>query len=125
MAHPTQPAGTVQGGTIDQSLAQAIAAAVGAAVTTSFNEITAKLNELESRIKQTSVNDDTNFEANVVGAYDMYDEQRRSNVSHARIAVYAEQALAHAVEASHALSMRSIDHFCATNPETSPRATKI
>jgi hypothetical protein len=122
------PSGTSSSETLSNAQVQAIAVAVGAAVTTSLNEITAKLNSLEqiveSRIKNTTTNDDTNFEASVTGAYDMFDDLRRANVSRDRIAVYAEQALANAIEIAHGVGMRSLDHFCAVNPEVSPRTAR-
>ena len=123
------PSGTVSGGTTDQSLAQAIAAGVAAAVTTSLNEITAKLNELESRIKQTSVNDDANYEVNVVGAFDPYDDPRRTGIVNHRLstsmAENADALMKEYLKYTAGVWARSLDHYCATNPETAPRAAKV
>jgi hypothetical protein len=121
----TEPTGNVAGGTIDQGLAQAISSAVAAAVTTSMNEITAKLNELESRIKQTSVNEDVNFEANVTGADDPYDDKRRAGIVHNKLSLSmaenADALMKEYLKYTAGVWARSLDHFCATNPEIPPR----
>lgn len=115
----------VTGETTGDNQAQVIAQAVAAAVTASLQEITNKLNSIEqnieSRVKQTSANDDTNFETSVTGVYDPFDDLRRANMSRDRVSVYAEQALANALKVADGLAMRSLDHFCATNPEINPR----
>jgi hypothetical protein len=114
-------AGTVTG----DNLAQVIAQAVAAAVTTSMNEVTAKINQMldsvSESVKKQSANDDTNFEASVTGAYDMFDDLRRANVSRDRVAVYAELALKQALEHNDAVFQRSMDHFGAL-PPIAPRS---
>jgi len=116
---------TASGAVTGDNIAQVIAQAVAAAVTTSMNEVTAKINQMlqsvSENVKKQSANEDTNFEASVTGAYDMFDDLRRANVSRDRIAVYAEKALANAIEVSHACSMRSLDHFGAL-PPIAPRS---
>jgi len=128
MSDQTNSTATNDAAGVGAQLTQAIAAAVASAVTTSLNEITSKLNNVaqlvESRVKQTSENDDNNFETSVVGSYDPFDDLRRANMSRDRIAVYAERSLAIMLSAGEGLLSRSLDHFCATNPETAPRASK-
>lgn len=107
------------GSDLNSVLAQ-VAAAMSA-VTNSVNEITNKLNAMESRVKQTSANDDSNFESSVVGVHDPYESLRRSDVSRDRIAVYAEQALANSIEVSHRCAMMHLDHSAAL-PPIAPRS---
>ncbi|HTT78586.1 MAG TPA: hypothetical protein VMF86_02810 [Stellaceae bacterium] len=113
-------ANTATGAVTGDNLAQIIAQAVAGAVTTSLNEITAKINQLTDSVsealKKLSVNDDNNFETTVVGAHDPYDDLRRNGVSRDRVQAYAEQALANAIKHSDALAMRSLDHFGSLPP---------
>jgi hypothetical protein len=116
---------TASGAVTGDNLAQVIAQAVAAAVTTSLNEVTAKINQMlqsvSENIKKQSANDDTNFEASVTGSYDMFDDLRRANVSRDRIAVYAELALKQALEHNDSVFQRSMDHFGAL-PPIAPRS---
>jgi hypothetical protein len=117
--------GTASGAVTGDNLAQVIAQAVAAAVTTSLNEVTAKINQMlqsvSENVKKQSANDDTNFEASVTGAYDVFDDLRRANVSRDRIAVYAELALKQVLQHNDQIFQRSMDHFGAL-PPIAPRS---
>ena len=67
-------------------LASVIAQGVAAAVTASLQELTNRLNtiqqSIESRVKQTSANEDANFETSVVGVDDPYENKRRDRLAY-------------------------------------------
>lgn len=104
-------------------------AAAMAAVSTSVNEITNKLNAIEGRIKQTSVNDDNNFETTVVGAHDPYDDIRRTSIINHKLSVSmaenADALMKEYLKYTSGVWARSLDHFCAMNPEVPSRTAKV
>jgi hypothetical protein len=124
--------GNVDAGSVGQGVSldqvQAVVLAAMAGITTSLNEITNKVNSLETRVKESTANDDTNFETSVTGVDDPFEDKRRSAVSRDRIQIYAEQALAmstqalaNAVELSHRAGLQGIDHAAAL-PPLAPRS---
>lgn len=120
-SQPAAPSATTDTGSVNGAdLAQVIAQAVSAGVTSSLNEITAKLNQISDSVK--SVNDDRGFSSEVTGAHDIYENMRRTDVARDRIQVYAEQALANAVELAKGVGMRSLDHF-GSLPPVAPKAS--
>jgi hypothetical protein len=113
MSDPTvtsTAAGTVTG----DNLAQVVAQAVAAAVTSSLNEISAKFNQmldsLSERVKQTSANEDTNFEASVVGASDPFENDRRGRLWYDQVQQVALRALSNAVETDNMVSKQAVRH---------------
>lgn len=111
---------------VGAGLAQVVAGL--AAVTNSINEITNKINALESRVKQTTANEDTNFEASVTGVHDPFDDVRRTGIVNNKLALSmaenADALMKEYLKYTAGVWARSLDHYCAMNPEVSPRAAK-
>jgi hypothetical protein len=103
-------AGTV----IGDNLAQVVAQAVAAAVTSCPNEISAKFNQmldsLSERVTQTSANMDTNSEASVVGASDPFESGRRGRLWYDQVQQIGLRALSNAVETGNMVSKQAVRH---------------
>jgi len=128
VATPAAVAGsaTVDTGTVHGAdLAQVIAQAVAAAVTTSMNEVTAKVNQMLQTVsentKKVSTSDDTDFKASVTGVYDPYDAQRRMHQRLAELDTVTLKVLAQMVEHNDEIFKRSMDHF-GSLPPVAPKA---
>ncbi len=74
---------------------------------------------MAANIKKQSEADDRSLSTEITGAYDVYENMRRTDVSRDRVQVQAELALANAVELSKALGVRSLDHFSSLPPVAS------
>ena len=119
-------------------LAGVIAQAVSAGVTSSLNEITNKLNTLqqsiESRVKQTSANDDNNFETSVVGADDPFENKRRDRLAYDGLIAFAMAQATVAAENTNLIVKQHLRHNelavarhwgtapITANPDTAPVA---
>lgn len=106
-------AGNANGLTLEQVAAQM------AALTSSVNEITSKLNLSSNAVKGTSLNNDQTLSTEVTGAYDVYENKRLIDAHNHRMLIQAEHAQALAVERAHMVALRSIDHFSSLPPVAS------
>lgn len=114
----TTDSGNDNGANIAQVLAQVAAGMAG--LTTTLNEITAKLNSVSENLKKSSTNDDTNFEISSTGVSDPFDEVRRNYAQRDQIFTIGLQALSKMVENGDALMKRSLDHFGSLPPINKP-----
>ena len=95
-------------------LASIIAQGVAAAVTASLQELTNKLNtiqqSIESRVKQTSANEDANFETSVVGVDDPYENKRRDRLAYDGLITFAMAQAAVAAENTNLIVKQHLRH---------------
>ena len=95
-------------------LASVIAQGVAAAVTASLQELTNKLNTIqqsvESRVKQTSANEDANFETSVVGVDDPYENKRRDRLAYDGLITFAMAQAAVAAENTNLIVKQHLRH---------------
>ena len=95
-------------------LASVIAQGVAAAVTASLQELTNKLNtiqqSIESRVKQTSANEDANFETSVVGVDDPYENKRRDRLAYDGLITFAMAQAAVAAENTNLIVKQHLRH---------------
>jgi len=119
MSDPATPIITPQaaGDVTGNNLAQVIAQAVAAGVTTSMNEITAKLNSLSESINKIADATTSNTQTNVVGADDPYSEQRVWRTWHDVIMFYTTKAMGQQLD--HSASLPPMAPRSPTGPGTS------
>lgn len=123
---PTNPApteqvqGTTAGGTGDQALAQTITAGVLAGVTPIFDRIAKFLDVVETRVKQTTIDDDIAVEAADIGVGDPYDRAERQRNSRDRNDFYRDALQAVTVGFMRTVAAREADRYSASEPSPLP-----
>jgi len=87
-----------------------------AALTSSVNEITSKLNMSSTQVKDGTINSDKSLNTEVTGAYDVYDNKRLVDAHNHRMLVLAELQHGQLIERLHNSSNSSLQHMSALPP---------
>lgn len=108
------------GGAVDQALVAAIAAAVQTKIDQLTGNWNDRLNSLESRLKQTTIDDDIATEISEIGSGDPMDRAERQRNSRDRNDFYRDALQSITVSYLASMRAREADRYSASEPSPLP-----